>query len=369
MAQDYYKTLGLRKGASDAQIKSAYRKLARKYHPDVNPGDQNAERRFKEISEAYNVLGDPKKKKNYDQFGTAEPNPFSGGGGGFGFSGFDFDKAGGKSNFSDLFDELFNRKSRKKKAQARPRKGEDLQYVINLSFMDAIKGITTEVSLSRKEACHSCAGKGSIRTGSTQTCRVCGGTGKKTIQSGALRFENDCHACNGAGVTTGSPCSTCHGSGTVNTRDKITVRIPPGVDNGSRVRVAGKGNAGVRGGAAGDLYIITNVEPHDLFTRKGNNIYLTVPVTVSEAALGSKIEVPTLDGKSVIRIPPSTQSGQKLRLQGRGAQALRGGGKGDQFIEVKIVLPEIIDEGSKELYRQLQAKANWDPRKKLFDKM
>lgn len=368
MSKDYYKILGVRKNAPDSQIKSAYRRLARKYHPDVNPGDKNAEQQFKNISEAYSVLGDKDKRKHYDRFGTIDPNQFGGAGrnSGFGFSGFDFGKSGMGTNFSDIFDEIFRGKSRKRKTATQPQKGQDLQYVVNLSFMDAIKGITTKIKVSRLDACATCHGKGMIQTGSTSVCRVCGGSGKKTVQSGMLRFDQECYACGGSGTSVGEPCRTCRGSGTVQTSEDITVRIPAGVANGSRVRVPGKGNAGARGGPSGDLYIITNVEPHPVFTRKGNNIYLSVPVTVSEAALGGKLEVPTIDGSATIRIPPSTQSGQRFRLRGRGAQALRGGGRGDQFVEVKIVLPKVIDEGAKDIYRKLGEHEHWNPRSDLF---
>ncbi|MCG8458065.1 MAG: J domain-containing protein, partial [Holophagales bacterium] len=289
---------------------------------------------------------------------------------GFGFSGFDISKAGGGSNFSDIFNEIFKgRRKRPKAAEKRPQKGQDLQYVMNLSFMDALKGITTEITVSRQEQCATCRGSGHIHTGSTRKCSVCGGSGKKSVQSGVFNFEQDCYACGGTGVAEGESCRTCSGNGTVATREKINVRIPAGVDNGSRVRVQGKGNAGVRGGTAGDLYIITRVEPHDVFTRKGNNIYVTIPITVSEAALGSKIEVPTIDGTATIRIPPATQSGQRFRLRERGAPALRGGARGDQFVEVKIVLPKVVDEDAKELYRKLKSSENWNPREDLFSKL
>lgn len=368
MAKDFYDILGVKKSASEAQIKSAYRKLARKYHPDVNPGDKIAEQRFKEISEAYNVLSDREKRNTYDQFGTFDPSQFAGGGAGFGgfnFSGFDFSKSGHASNFSDIFDQIFNR-PRKRRTPRSPGRGNDLQYVVNLSFEDALKGITTEVSISRRETCSTCKGSGHILTGATQTCKVCGGSGKTTMQSGVFQFDNDCPACGGSGVSAGDPCRTCQGSGTVPTREKISVRIPAGVDNGSKVRVAKKGDAGVNGGPPGDLYIITNVAGDDFFTRKGNNIYVNVPITVTEAALGTKLEVPTIDGSATIRIPPATQSGQRFRLRERGVPALRGGGRGDQYVEVVIVLPKIIDERAKELYRKLEQTERWNPREDLF---
>jgi molecular chaperone DnaJ len=373
MSKDYYEILGVPRKSSLREIKAAYRKLARKYHPDVNPGDASAERRFKEISEAYQVLSDPEKRKRFDQFGTIDPREFAGAGGGdpgFRFSGFDFSDfdvgdAGPRSGFADIFSEIFGAR-RKKRPSREPRRGEDIQYVVNLSFMDAINGITTDVNVNRPVSCKPCGGSGRVLTGGTQTCPSCGGRGRRTIQQGALRFETGCDTCQGTGVLSGEVCKLCGGSGRSARAEKITVRIPAGVDNGSRVRVAGKGAAGVNGGPAGDLYIITNVAHHPFFTRRGNNIYVTVPITVSEAALGTKLEVPTIDGTAAIRIPPSTQSGQRFRLRGRGPKALRGDGRGDQYVEVKIVLPKVIDEGAKELYRKLKEAERWNPRKDLF---
>lgn len=367
MVKDFYEILGVPKSASLSQIKQAYRKLARRHHPDVNPGDKASERRFKEISEAYQVLSDPEKRKRYDQFGSFDPGAFTGaaGRGGFGFSGFDFSDLGRKTGFGDIFDEIFSRKRRHRPTTA-PRKGNDLQYVVNLSFTDALKGIETEVAVMRREACKACGGGGSILTGDTRACPTCGGTGSRTVQQGALRFDTECQACGGTGIFPGETCRSCRGQGSVPQREKLTVRIPPGVDNGSRVRVAGRGDAGAHGGPPGDLYILTNVAKHPVFTRKGNNIYVTAPVTVTEAALGAKLEVPTIEGSATIRIPPATQSGQRFRLRGRGAKALRGGGRGDQFVEVKIVLPKVIDESTKELYRKLQQQERWNPRKDLF---
>jgi molecular chaperone DnaJ len=371
MARDYYKILGVSKSAGTRDIKASYRKLARKYHPDVNPGDSGAEQRFKEISEAYQVLSDPEKRKRYDQFGKIDPSAFAGGGarqGGFGFSGFDFsnfDVGSATGGFGDVFSEIFGRR-KKRRAASEPRRGEDIQYVMNLDFHDALKGVETEVTVARREQCSACGGSGRILTGGTKSCPACGGSGRKAIMQGAMRFETVCETCGGSGVLPGEPCRKCGGSGSVPRQELIKVRIPAGVDNGSRVRVAGKGNAGMAGGPPGDLYIVINVQPHKFFTRKGNNIYVTIPITVSEAALGTKLEVPTIDGTATIRIPPVTQSGQRFRIRGRGAQALRGGGAGDQFVEVKIVLPEIIDEGTKGLYRKLKEAERWNPRTKLY---
>jgi molecular chaperone DnaJ len=366
MAKDYYKILGVAKGAKLGEIKAAYRRLARKHHPDVNPGDPASERRFKDISEAYQVLGDPEKRKRYDQFGTVDPSAFGTGAGGFSgfdFSGFNFGGGPGVG-FGDIFNEIFGRR-RKRRPPTEPLRGEDLQYVVNLSFFDALKGIETKVTINRRTPCGACGGSGRIATGSAAHCTACGGSGKRAMQQGALRFEAACEVCGGTGISSGEACRVCGGEGSVPKQEKIKVRIPAGVDNGSRVRVAGKGDAGRSGGPPGDLYIMVNVGEHKFFTRKGNNIYVRIPVTVSEAALGTKIQVPTIDGSATIRIPPATRNGQRFRLRGRGVKALRGGGSGDQFVEVEIVLPEVIDEGAKELYRKLQQIEHWNPRKDL----
>jgi molecular chaperone DnaJ len=371
MAKDYYKILGVPKSAATREIKAAYRKLARKYHPDVNPGDSSSEQRFKEISEAYQVLSDSEKRKRYDQFGTIDPSAFTGSGagpGGFGFSGFDFggfDVGSASGSFGDIFNEIFGRR-KKRRAAAAARRGQDTQYTMSLSFHDALKGVETEVLVGRREQCGTCKGSGRVLTGGTKSCPACGGKGRRVMMQGAMRFEATCEACGGSGILSGEPCRICRGEGTVPKQERIKVRIPAGMDNGSRVRVPGKGDAGTGGGPPGDLYIVISVQPHKFFTRKGNNIYVTIPITVSEAALGTKLEVPTIDGTATIRIPPATQGGQRFRLRGRGVRALRGGGSGDQFVEVKIVLPEIIDEGAKSLYRKLKEAERWNPRTKLY---
>lgn len=371
MAKDFYEVLGVPRGATQAQIKQAYRKLARRHHPDVNPGDKAAERRFKEISGAYHVLGDTARRKQYDQFGSFDSGAPAGGGeprsraGGFSFSGFDFESAGGGAGFKDVFQEIFGRR-RKARAPKEPLRGGDLQYIVNLSFVDALRGIEAEVPVTRHVACEACQGRGRVLTGGTRTCPACGGSGRQTIRAEAMQFESPCNTCGGTGVFSGEPCRACRGEGTVPRKETIKVRIPAGVDNGSRVRVPGKGNEGSAGGPAGDLYILTNVSPHTIFKRKGDNIYVTVPITAAEAALGAKIEVPTIDGSATIRIPPSTQSGQRFRLRSRGAKSIRGETRGDQYVEAVIVMPKVVDEETKELYRTIQRHERWNPRSELF---
>ena len=376
--EDYYNLLGVKRTATADEIRKAYRRLARKHHPDVNPGDKSAEDKFKSISEAYDVLSDTKKREVYDKFGSysesmkdAASQPA---GGGFDFSGFDWGaftggaqgdaaNAGGGS-FRDILGDLFGGGGRAG-TQGRPtaQRGSDLEVPLAISFEDAINGKQTQIGIRRNEACSTCNGSGETGTGQV-TCATCQGSGKIGGGGGFLRFDQACPDCGGTGKRK-PPCPTCHGAGTVAKTETVKVRIPAGVDTGSRVRVAGKGNAGTRGGPPGDLYIVTNVAPHRIFTRKGDNIYCTIPITLPEAALGAKIEVPTVSGKAQLRIPPGTQSGQRFRLREKGAPSLRSQTRGDQYVEVKVVLPKIIDEDSKELLRQFAKRNSENPRSDL----
>jgi len=381
--KDYYATLGVSREAKPEEIRKAYRRLARKYHPDVNPGNKAAEEKFKQLSEAYEILGDAKKRQVYDQYGFYSDNippggPPPGATAGAGapdvdFSGFDFsnfdnvdtetEKRGGfGAGFRDVFSQLFNRSGQREEEEG-PQKGSDIEYQMHLGFWDAIRGTQVRITVGRQETCPTCKGTGSAG-GAPVTCTACGGTGKVTRQAGTMRFTVTCPQCGGRGRTQ-RPCHTCGGSGFVRKPESFEVRIPPGVDTGSRVRVPGKGNAGVQGGAAGDLYIVTEVDPHPIFERKGDNIYVKVPVTVTEAALGAKVEVPTLLGPSTIKIPPGTQSGQKLRLREKGAPSLRGNARGDQFVEVQVVVPRVGDERTKEILRELARLNPEDPRQEL----
>jgi molecular chaperone DnaJ len=382
--KDYYATLGVSRGAKPEEIRKAYRRLARKYHPDVNPGNKGAEEKFKELSQAYEVLGDDKKRQVYDQYGFYSdnippggpgPGPSTGAGAqGFDFSGFDFsnfdnvdseaEKRGGfGGGFRDIFSQLFNRSGPREEEGEGPQKGSDIEYQMHLGFWDAIRGTQVRITIGRQETCPTCKGSGSAG-GAAVTCTVCGGTGKATRQAGAMRFTLTCSQCGGSGRQR-RVCPACGGSGAVRKPESFEVRIPPGVDTGSRVRVPGKGNVGVGGGPAGDLYIVTEVEPHPVFERKGDNIYVKVPVSVAEAALGAKVEVPTLVGPSTIKIPPGTQSGQKLRLREKGAPSLRSEARGDQFVEVQVVVPRVADERTKEILRELARLNPEDPRQEL----
>src|SRR5215210_1327316 len=368
--QDYYEILGIKRDAKPDEIKKAYRRLARKYHPDVNPGDKASEERFKLTTEAHDVLSDPKKRKVYDRFGQYSDNladaaargATPGGGAGrtapgFDFEGFDWGSAssaggGGGTSFRDIFADLFGGgKQEREPSRPQPQKGADIEMPLALSFEEAVRGMTTNITVNRSEQCSRCNGAGDTG-GPVVVCTTCKGSGQVQRAGGRLRFAQECPDCMGTGKRR-QPCSLCKGAGVMSKSEVVKVRIPAGVDTGSRVRVPGKGEGGRMGAPAGDLYIITNVGRHKYFTRKGDNIYVTVPLTVPEAALGAKIEVPTVEGKAQLRIPPGTQSGQKFRLRERGAPSLRNSqARGDQFVEVQVTLPKVISEETKELLRR-----------------
>ena len=377
--KDYYATLGVDRKAKPEQIRKAYRRLARKYHPDLNPGSKAAEEKFKDISEAYEILSDEKKRQIYDQYGFyadnipaggPPPRPSSGAPGGVDFSGFDFSdfqpedrQSGFGSSLRDLFS--FFRGGEREREGEGPERGADIEYQLNLGFWDAIRGTQVHLTVARNETCSTCKGSGKA-SGPAVVCPACGGTGKSSRQAGAMRFSVTCPQCGGAGRTR-KPCTSCAGAGVIRKPETFDVRIPAGVETGSRVRVPGKGNAGLDGGSPGDLYIVTEVEPHPFFERKGDNFYTKIPITLTEATLGAKVEVPTIDGPSTIRIAPGTQSGQRLRLRGKGAPSLRGDARGDQFVDVQIVVPKIADERSKEILRELARLNPQDPRQDLKD--
>jgi molecular chaperone DnaJ len=368
--RDYYEILGVSRSAKDKDLKRAYRKLARQYHPDLNPGNKEAEARFKEINEAYEVLSDAERRRQYDLFGhqglagggSTGAHPGAGGGrvdlGGFDFSGTGF------GGFDDLLSDLFGRRGRGEPAG--PTRGQDLHYSIDIDFEDAIRGLATEVGLERAVTCPACQGSGAGRGSQLTTCQACGGSGRRQVGGGLFRASEACAACRSTGQLTSQPCRECAGAGRVRQAERIAVRIPPGVDSGSKVRFAGMGEAGHQGGPSGDLYIVTRVRPHPFFERKGDNLFCEVPITVAEAALGARIEVPTIEGTASMRIPSETSSGKVFRLQGKGVPHLKGGGRGDQFITVKIVMPRQLDARSQELLREFERLNSADPRAALL---
>lgn len=384
--KDYYQILGVKKDAKADEIKKSYRRLARKYHPDVNPNDKGAEEKFKEVQEAYDILSDEKKRKVFDRFGqyndSLDPDsPFgagaSAGGGapGFDFSGFQWDTgtagggASGGSSFRDIFSDLFGgggagARTAPEPPRPLPKRGRDIEIPLALSFEEAFSGLTTNITVNRSEQCSRCQGAGDTG-GPVITCPTCKGAGQVMKTGGRLQFSQACPDCEGTGRRR-TPCSLCNGKGTTPKTEQVKIRIPAGVDTGSRVRIPKKGHGGRLGAEPGDLFILTNVGKHKFLDRKGDNVYVTAPITVPEAALGAKIEVPTVEGKAQLRIPPGTESGQKFRLRERGFPSLRNPSlRGDQFIEVKIALPRVISEETKEILKQFE-KANADNPRKIM---
>ncbi|HLV10713.1 MAG TPA: molecular chaperone DnaJ [Halanaerobiales bacterium] len=343
--RDFYEVLGVDKGASEADIKKAYRKLARQYHPDVNPGDKEAEAKFKEVTEAYEVLSDSEKKSRYDQFGHAgfDPNGFGGGG----FNGQDF------GGFGDIFDMFFGGGMRGRRG---PQRGTDLQYRLEIDFEKAAFGGQEEIQIPRTEACENCNGSGAKPGTGSSTCPVCNGTGQvrssQRTPFGHFTQTRVCERCGGEGRIVETPCSVCNGKGRVRKRRKITVNIPAGVSTGSRLRMTGEGEAGDKGAPAGDLYILIQVRQHQIYTRKEDDIYCEVPISFIQAALGDEIEVPTLEGKVKFTIPAGTQPGTTFRLKNKGIAHLNGYGRGDEFIKVKVVIPESLSEKQRELLKE-----------------
>jgi len=376
--QDYYELLGVPRKASAKDIRASFRKLARKYHPDLNPGDKSAEEKFKQVQEAYDVLSDSKKRQMYDQYGFysdnipgGAPGPAHAGGEpdiNFDFGGFDFGGEPGAptgGGFRDLFSQFFSGGRGRAGMEPEHEPGGDLEYQIEIDFWDAVRGAVKKLSITRLDTCETCHGTGAI--GSPQTCPTCHGTGSIQQAAGKMRFNVPCTRCGGTGKLR-TMCKTCSGEGRVRRTETIDVRIPAGVANGGRVRVPGKGNAGTMGAPAGDLYLRVMVRPHDFFERRGNDLYTKIPVTVSEATLGAKIEVPTIDGRSLVRIPPGTNSGKTLRLKEKGVPSARDGARGDQYVEIQVVVPQPTDERVRNLMKELESLAPGDPRKDLFSK-
>jgi len=388
---DYYQTLGIERGADAEEIRKAYRKLARKHHPDLNPGDKSAEDRFKKVQEAYDILSEPKKKQMYDQYGFYSENGMPAGGPGgpggagagpnMGFGGFDFSDftraagsgsprqrytdPGESTNFQDIFSQWFGRQN--EPHTTAPEKGTDLEYGLSIDFWQAIRGTQVRLKINRQEVCATCNGTGA-RSGANTVCPECNGSGNVTQMAGAMRFSLTCPRCEGSGRLT-NKCATCHGDGRISHPETVEVRIPPGAQQGSRLRVAGKGNAGTHGAAAGDLYITVRVEDHPFFRRDADDILIKVPVRIDEAGLGTKIEVPTIDGRAQLKIPQGTKNGQKFRMREKGVQNSRTGTRGDQIVEIVIEAPEVHDERTKELLREYATLNPADPRAEIWSKV
>lgn len=345
--RDYYEVLGVSKSASKDEIKKAYRKLSKQYHPDINKADDAADK-FKEIKEAYEVLSDDQKKAHYDQFGHTDPNQGFGGGGGF----------DGGFGFEDIFETFFGGQGggRRRRDPNAPRQGADLQYTMTLSFEEAAFGKETTIEIPVEETCDTCSGTGAKPGTKVETCSQCRGTGQESVEQntpfGRIVNRRTCSKCNGSGKSIPNKCTTCHGAGRVKKRNKIKVNIPAGVDEGQQLRVAGKGEAGVNGGPAGDLYVVFHVRRHEFFERDGDDVYCEMPITFAQAALGDEVEVPTLHGKVKLKVPAGTQTGTNFRLKGKGIANVRGYGQGDQHIKIRVITPTKLSEKQKQLIRE-----------------
>ena len=364
--RDYYEVLGVNKSASPDQIKSAYRKLAVKHHPDKNKGDKVSEEKFKEASEAYHILSNQERKQNYDNFGHAA---FENGGGGRGAGNFDF-----SGSFSDIFEDFFGegfggggRRSRRSN-----NRGSDLRYDLSISLEEAYTGKKQDIKFSTSEKCNTCKGNGSKPGSSPDRCTYCGGNGRVRSNQGFFTVQQTCPQCAGSGEEITNPCNDCGGSGSQQTTKKISVTIPKGVDDGTRIRLAGKGEAGTRGGTTGDLYLFVNVKSHELFKRSDVNLFFEFPISIADAALGTTIEIPTIDGKKAkIKIPDGTQDGKQFRLKGKGMPFMRRGDYGDLYVQVKTEVPVFLNKEQKDLlerFRKIENDKSNPSIKKFFQK-
>ena len=372
--KDYYEVLGLQKGASDDEIKRAFRKLAVKYHPDRNQGNAEAEEKFKEINEAYQILSDPEKKAKYDQFGSAAFDGTGGFSGGFGgFDGFDM------GGFGDIFESFFGGGGGNSRRRNGPVRGNDIEYTVTLTFEEAVFGVEKEISITRSENCEHCSGSGAEPGTDVKTCPTCGGSGQVRVQRqtplGSFVSTSTCDHCHGTGKITETPCKECKGKGHIRKNRKIKVNIPAGVDTGNVMPLRGQGEHGLRGGSPGDLYVKINVTPSKVFTRKGNDVYIDAHISMAKAALGTEITVATVDGNVKYTVPAGTQSGTMFRLRGKGIQRVNSTGKGDQYVKVIVDIPKSLTKAQEEaLYAFMKAsgeevdEGTGTHKKKLFGK-
>ena len=361
--RDYYEILGVGRDADLAAIKKAYRKLAVTYHPDKNPGDKEAEDRFKEAAEAYAVLSDPEKRARYDQFGKA-------GLGGAGFSGFDPATFG---DFADIFGDLFGFGGifgGARGGRRRARRGQDLRYDLEIEFEEAVRGLETKVRIPRLDSCPECKGTGAKRPEDVQTCSQCGGRGQVAFQQGFFTIARPCGRCQGRGKVIAHACPECRGQGRIRAERTLTVRIPPGVDDGTRMRLTGEGEGAPEGGTAGDLYVVLHVRPHEIFKREGEHLLSEAVISIPIAVLGGKIRVPTIDGEEEIPVEAGTESGRVVRLHGKGAPRLEGGGRGDHYVSLLVKVPARLTPEQREHYEKLaQLEGTEAPDRGLFDRV
>ena len=360
--RDYYDVLGISKSSSKDEIKKAYRKLALKYHPDKNNGDKASESKFKEASEAYHILSDDKRKTNYDQFGHAA---FEGGGANQGFGGFD------SSSFSDIFEDFFGDLGGGTSRRSSNR-GNDLRYDVAVNLEEAYTGVEKNIKYTTNKKCLDCSGSGAAKGSKPISCSYCGGKGKVRSSQGFFTIQQTCPQCSGYGETIGKPCKDCSGNGKVLSNENVTVKIPKGVDDGNRIRLSGKGEAGTKGSASGDLYLFISIDNHSIFKRSEENLYYELPITFSDAALGTTVQVPSIDGgKSKIKIPAGTQHGKQLRLKGKGMPVLRGNNFGDLYIRIITEVPISLSKRQKELleeFKGLEDEKSSPIIKSFFDK-
>ena len=341
--RDYYEVLGVGKDTDDKDIKKAYRRVAMKFHPDRNPDDPDADEKFKEATEAYDVLMDAEKRAAYDRFGHAGVDPSMGGG--FG---------GGGGNFSDIFGDVFGDIFGGGGGRGGPQRGSDLRYTLDISLEDAVKGTTVEIRVPSLSACDKCDGSGAKKGSTAATCGTCGGAGQVRMQQGLFQVQQTCPTCRGRGKTITDPCNACHGQGRVEKTRTLSVKVPPGVDTGDRIRLSGEGEAGPDGGPPGDLFVQMSVRQHNIFERDGKNLYCEVPITFVAAALGGELEVPTLDGRVKLKIPAETQTGKLFRLRGKGVKPVRGGSVGDLLCRAVVETPVKLNKQQKALLEQFQ---------------